>query len=90
MSTAQAHTAASPSVRHPVEISVVAPMHNEELCVDEFLRRTDAAMRASGMSYEIIVVSDGSTDRTEQLLRDAMAGELMGGGPGAAPSPVAP
>jgi glycosyltransferase involved in cell wall biosynthesis len=71
MSTAQAHTAASPSVRHPVEISVVAPMHNEELCVDEFLRRTDAAMRASGMSYEIIVVSDGSTDRTEQLLRDA-------------------
>ena len=24
-----------------IEISVVAPMHNEEGCVEEFLRRTD-------------------------------------------------
>ncbi|MFM7133509.1 MAG: glycosyltransferase family 2 protein [Planctomycetota bacterium] len=55
---------------HPIEISVVAPMHNEELCVEEFLRRTDAALRAFGRSHEIVVVSDGSTDRTEELLRE--------------------
>lgn len=51
-----------------IDISVVAPVYNEELCVEEFLRRTDAAMVALGRSYEIVVVSDGSTDRTEELL----------------------
>lgn len=50
-------------------ISVVTPMHNEEACVEEFVRRTDAALGAMGRSYEIIVVSDGSTDRTEELVR---------------------
>lgn len=50
-------------------ISVVTPMHNEEACVEEFVRRTDAALGALGRSYEIIVVSDGSTDRTEELVR---------------------
>lgn len=50
-------------------ISVVTPMHNEESCVGEFVRRTDAALGAMGRSYEIIVVSDGSTDRTEEIVR---------------------
>ena len=50
-------------------ISVVTPMHNEEACVEEFVRRTDAALAAMGRSYEIIVVSDGSTDRTEEMVR---------------------
>jgi glycosyltransferase involved in cell wall biosynthesis len=55
------------------EISVVTPMHNEELCVEEFLRRTDAALRAIRRSHEIVIVSDGSTDRTEPMLREAVA-----------------
>lgn len=50
-------------------ISVVTPMHNEEACVEEFVRRTDAALGAMGRSYEIIVVSDGSTDQTEEIVR---------------------
>jgi len=54
---------------HAPAISVVTPMHNEEACVEEFVRRTDAALGALGRSYEIIVVSDGSTDRTEELVR---------------------
>ena len=53
----------------PIEISVVAPMHNEEGCVEEFLRRTDAALRDMGVAHEMIIVSDGSTDRTNDLLR---------------------
>jgi glycosyltransferase involved in cell wall biosynthesis len=45
-------------------------MHNEEACVEEFVRRTDAALAAMGRSYEIIIVSDGSTDRTEEIVRE--------------------
>jgi glycosyltransferase involved in cell wall biosynthesis len=56
-----------------IEISVVAPMHNEEGCVEEFLRRTDAALRAFGVSHEIVIVSDGSTDGTNRLLREGTA-----------------
>lgn len=54
-------------------VSVVTPVHNEEACVGEFVRRTSAALRAMGRSHEIIVVSDGSTDRTEAILRGLCA-----------------
>lgn len=56
-----------------IEITVVAPMYNEEGCVEEFLRRTDAALRAFGHSHEIVIVSDGSTDGTNRLLREGVA-----------------
>jgi glycosyltransferase involved in cell wall biosynthesis len=58
---------------HPIEISVVAPVYNEELCIEEFMRRTDAALRATGLSHEIVIVSDGSTDATDRLLREGAA-----------------
>jgi len=58
------------SPQHAPDVSVVAPMHNEEACVEEFVRRTDAALRATGRTYEIVVASDGSTDRTNELLEE--------------------
>jgi len=54
----------------PVGISIVTPMHNEQACVEEFVRRTNAALLAIGRTYEIVIVSDGSTDQTEALIRD--------------------
>ncbi len=54
-------------------ISIVTPMHNEELCIEEFVRRTNAAMEAIGRTFEIVVVSDGSTDRTNDLIRQLHA-----------------
>ncbi|MFO0961483.1 MAG: glycosyltransferase family 2 protein [Phycisphaerales bacterium] len=50
-------------------ISIVTPMHNEELCIEEFARRTTAALQAIGRTFEIVIVSDGSTDSTESKLR---------------------
>lgn len=50
-------------------ISIVTPMHNEELCIEEFARRTTAALQAIGRTFEVVIVSDGSTDSTESKLR---------------------
>ncbi len=52
-----------------VEISVVAPMKNEQECAAEFCRRIVAALEAIGESFEVIIVDDGSTDRTAKILR---------------------
>lgn len=70
MPTEEADTRMHAAQDTDISISVVAPVYNEELCVEEFLRRTDAALQALARSYEIVVVSDGSTDRTEALLRE--------------------
>lgn len=47
--------------------SIVVPMYNEEQVVDLFFERLTAAL-ANVPSYEVIVVDDGSTDRTWELL----------------------
>ncbi|NDE16354.1 glycosyltransferase [bacterium] len=59
-------------------LSIVVPVHNEEACVEEFLRRTQAVMAAnSGMvaeavgDYEIVFVDDASSDRTYELIESA-------------------
>lgn len=48
-------------------ISVVIPAYNEEKNIDEILVRTYKAMEMTGFAYEIIVVDDGSTDKTRLL-----------------------
>jgi glycosyltransferase involved in cell wall biosynthesis len=57
----------------PVEVSIVTPMHNEELCVREFHRRITAALTGMGATYELILVNDGSTDATPEILRELAA-----------------
>jgi len=52
----------------PVDLSVVVPVHNEEDCIDEFLSRTEAALRTIPVTYEILFVNDGSRDRTLEII----------------------
>ncbi len=47
-----------------VSISIVTPMYNEELCVEEFCRRVVTTLQSLHRSFEIIIISDGSTDGT--------------------------
>ena len=52
-----------------LELSVVIAVYNEEKIVAELLSRLDAVLRNAGVAYEIIIVDDGSKDRTLDILR---------------------
>lgn len=49
-------------------VSVVIPVYNEELCVVGTARAVQRVMLESCREFEIVVVNDGSTDRTARLL----------------------
>jgi glycosyltransferase involved in cell wall biosynthesis len=51
-----------------VRLSVVIPAYNEEATIEEIVR-TVRAVRIDGVSLEVIVVDDGSKDRTGAICR---------------------
>lgn len=51
-----------------VELSVVAPVHDEADVVDELARRCVAGAAAAGLSFELILVDDASRDETPRRL----------------------
>ena len=55
------------------KISVVIPVYNEEECLPELLRRTAAACDGTGKDYELILVDDGSRDKSMDILLEAAA-----------------
>ena len=55
-----------------VRISVAIPLHDEELVFSELIRRVGAVLDGlPGGPHEIVLVDDGSEDRTFELIRDA-------------------
>lgn len=52
-------------------VSIVIPVYNEEANLPELLNRTLAAGRALAMPFELILIDDGSHDRSRDLLTDA-------------------
>jgi dolichol-phosphate mannosyltransferase len=53
-------------------LSLVIPAYNEQENVPTLLARVEAALRQIGRPFEVIIIDDGSTDQTPQLLADAM------------------
>src|SRR5690349_16251962 len=49
--------------------SIVVPLHNEQENVTDLYDRLKAVMEASGEPFEMVLVDDGSSDDTFQLLR---------------------
>ncbi len=53
----------------PPTFSVVAPVFNEEALIEEFCQRTIAALEPLGEPFELVLVNDGSRDRSGMILR---------------------
>ena len=49
-----------------MKLSVIIPIYNEQTTLEEILRR----VRAVPVEKEIILVDDGSSDGSEQILED--------------------
>ena len=60
-------------------ISVVIPAYNEEKTIVDVVSRTHAVMEMVRLPYEILVVDDGSTDHTRDLVPSSMAQLLTNG-----------
>jgi dolichol-phosphate mannosyltransferase len=52
-------------------LSLVIPAHNEEPIIRQAVEEAVAALRGLEIDYEVIVVDDGSTDRTREVALEA-------------------
>ncbi|MBI1884211.1 MAG: glycosyltransferase family 2 protein [Chlamydiae bacterium] len=51
------------------ELSIIIPLMNEEENIPELIPRVCEALNTLARSYEVILIDDGSTDRTWELLK---------------------
>ena len=56
-----------------IELSIIIPAFNEELVLLECLKTVEDYAEKQGNSYEIIVIDDGSSDRTSDITQTFMA-----------------
>lgn len=56
-----------------ISISVVVPIYNLENCIADFCHELKQTMDQSGNEYEIILVDDGSSDKTFEVIKKFIA-----------------
>jgi glycosyltransferase involved in cell wall biosynthesis len=49
-------------------VSVIIPVYNEERTLEAIIGKVQSALLTSGLEKEIIIVDDGSTDKTSEIL----------------------
>ena len=59
------------SKNNTIALSVIAPVYNEELIIEESVRKLREAMANIDVPWELILVDDGSTDQTNTILCQA-------------------
>jgi len=57
----------------PYSLSVIMPAHNEEVVIAETVRHTSEAVATWTQDFEIVVVNDGSQDRTREIVASIAA-----------------
>lgn len=63
---------------HAAEVSVIVPARNEEACLGACL---ESLVRQEGAPFEVIVVDDGSTDRTRAVAESFPGVQVVEAGP---------
>src|SRR5262245_8942997 len=53
---------------HQPELSVVIPIRNEELNLPDLYKQLTSALTSFGRPYEILLIDDGSTDGSREIL----------------------
>ncbi len=56
-----------------MDISVVIPLYNEEESIAELFQWIERVMKKHGFTYEVIFISDGSTDRSWDIIEELHA-----------------
>src|SRR5262245_41038979 len=56
-----------------LDLTVVAPAHDEQDNIEPLVRQIDAALASTGMAFEAVIVDDGSTDGTRARVQALMA-----------------
>lgn len=52
------------------DLSIVIPIYNEEECIDKLYEAINSVVSQMQLSYEVILIDDGSKDRSFQLLKE--------------------
>ena len=56
-------------------VSVIIPVYNEEESLPELLRRVTESCEQLSQDYEVILIDDGSRDRSATIISEAAARE---------------
>ena len=51
-----------------MKLSIVIPAYNEESTIEEIISKVQAVSLPGGLSREIVIVNDGSKDKTADIL----------------------
>ena len=54
----------------PLDLSVVVPLYNEEESLPHLVQQLTEALRPSGEHFELVLVNDGSSDRSAEVLSE--------------------
>jgi len=66
-------TAKETGSRGKRKVYVVLPVYNEEGRIESLLNHIDEAMEDADIAYEVLLVDDGSRDRTQEIVRSCAA-----------------
>ncbi len=58
-----------------MDVSIVVPIHNEEGNLLRLQQEIQSTMDATGRSYEVLLVDDGSKDRSIEIIRQMVASD---------------
>lgn len=56
-----------------IDLSIVIPVYNSQEALPELVLRLGTVMASQGVSWELILVNDGSRDRSWQMIRELQA-----------------